>query len=416
MLQKLILENVRCFRGRHEIPLRPLTFLIGENSTGKTTCLAAAHIASRFYQAEFKPDFNEPPFNLGAYEQIASLSQEKNSAQRFSIGIELSDGEMVSARFRSITGQPSAMEVVVASKGNRLVVRSDGSTTVIASTGKVFEYSGGDRGPSPDWLLLLGLAICVPPGDPVLDRGPQICRAEEAFKELFTKLRYHYLTSRAIAPIRSNPERIYSPKTDAPRVEGDHVPMVLYQTVLKKKWNRLQARLTEFGVSSGLFAGIDLKRLGKSSSSPFQLMFKMPGTPSFNLMDVGYGISQVLPILVDAITNERGQLFLMQQPEVHLHPKAQAELATFLGYLAKNENKQFIVETHSDYMIDRACLDVRDKKNGLTPDDVMILYFQRERGWVKVHPITIDAKGNLVGAPKGYRDFFLKEQARLFGV
>jgi len=145
-------------------------------------------------------------------------------------------------------------------------------------------------------------------------------------------------------------------------------------------------------------------------------MFKMPGTPSFNLMDVGYGISQVLPILVDAITNERGQLFLMQQPEVHLHPKAQAELATFLGYLAKNENKQFIVETHSDYMIDRACLDVRDKKNGLTPDDVMILYFQRERGWVKVHPITIDAKGNLVGAPKGYRDFFLKEQARLFGV
>ena len=145
-------------------------------------------------------------------------------------------------------------------------------------------------------------------------------------------------------------------------------------------------------------------------------MFKIAGAPAFNLMDVGYGISQILPILVDSITNEEGSLFFMQQPEVHLHPKAQAEIGTLLGYLARNEKKQFLVETHSDYMIDRVCLDVRDKKNELTPDDVLILYFERERGWVKVHPITIDANGNLVGAPKGYRDFFLKEQARLFGV
>ena len=193
--------------------------------------------------------------------------------------------------------------------------------------------------------------------------------------------------------------------------------MVLAQAALAEPilWAQLRKKLSTFGRLCGLFSDIDIKRKGRSASDPFQILFKVSGA-SANLMDIGYGVSQVLPILVDVLTRERENLFLMQQPEVHLHPRAQAELGSFLGHIASREKKRFVVETHSDYLIDRICLDIRDKKTGLTPDDISILYFERENSWVKVHPIQIDENGNIQGAPPGYRSFFLKEQARVLGL
>ena len=221
----------------------------------------------------------------------------------------------------------------------------------------------------------------------------------------------------ALAPVRSKPLRTYDPKTDAPRPEGNHVPMLLAHALEgeQEKWKVIREGLRRYGRECGLFNDINVRRLGRSASDPFQLMVKASGSAA-NLTDVGYGVSQVLPILVDPIIAKAGQMFLMQQPEVHLHPRAQAGLGTFFGYLAKAEKKRFVIETHSDYLIDRVCLDIRDKKNGLTPDDVVILYFQRDKSGVTIHPLTIDEAGNICGAPEGYRDFFLKEQGRLLGV
>jgi predicted ATPase len=93
-----------------------------------------------------------------------------------------------------------------------------------------------------------------------------------------------------------------------------------------------------------------------------QLQVKIAGS-GINLVDVGYGVSQVLPIIVDAIREPPRSTFLLQQPEVHLHPRAQAELGSFLGALAKQQQKRFIIETHSDYMIDRIRMDIRDGKH-----------------------------------------------------
>lgn len=67
----LILENVRCFHKRHEIRLAPLTLLVGENSTGKSTIVAATRLAWDLARWVTEPDFNEEPFNWGGYDQIA---------------------------------------------------------------------------------------------------------------------------------------------------------------------------------------------------------------------------------------------------------------------------------------------------------------------------------------------------------
>lgn len=71
-MQKLIMENFRCFAGRHEAPLAPLTVLVGENSSGKTSFLAAVRVAHDLVASERHIDFNEEPFRLGSYEQLVT--------------------------------------------------------------------------------------------------------------------------------------------------------------------------------------------------------------------------------------------------------------------------------------------------------------------------------------------------------
>jgi len=92
-----------------------------------------------------------------------------------------------------------------------------------------------------------------------------------------------------------------------------------------------------------------------------------------NMADTGYGCSQVLPILVAGYNLDEGDILLVQEPEIHLHPKAQAELGTFFYELAK-EGIQTIVETHSEHMLLRLQAHVADKECDLKPEDVNIYY------------------------------------------
>ena len=89
-MNKLILENVRSLGDRQEIPLAPLTMLVGENSSGKSTFLAATRIAWDLGEGRRVVDFNEDPFRLGAYEQIATYRGGRaGRAKSFSIGQEI---------------------------------------------------------------------------------------------------------------------------------------------------------------------------------------------------------------------------------------------------------------------------------------------------------------------------------------
>ena len=142
-------------------------------------------------------------------------------------------------------------------------------------------------------------------------------------------------------------------------------------------------------------------------------------------MDVGYGVSQSLPIVVDVVSaresspgargrrRSNGRSFLLQQPEVHLHPRGQAELASLFIEAFKKNNDRFLIETHSDYIIDRVRISVRKRK--LKPEDVSVLYFEPKGRAVTIHDMTLDEHGNLLGVPLGYRDFFVKESDELLG-
>ncbi|MCC7173433.1 MAG: AAA family ATPase, partial [Planctomycetes bacterium] len=150
-------------------------------------------------------------------------------------------------------------------------------------------------------------------------------------------------------------------------------------------YSTLTNSIAKYGRDANLFARLDVRRRGRKPGDPFQLMVAVDRF-AFNLVDVGYGVSQILPILVDTLRAPARQTFLLQQPEVHLHPRAQAALGSLLVTHAKDRHQTFIVETHSDYLVDRVRMDVRDSK--LPHDEVVILYFQRDGRKATIHTIN----------------------------
>ena len=420
-MDRLIIENVRCFRGRHEVPLAPLTILVGENSTGKSTLLAMARLA---WDVSFENtvNFNEEPFRLGSYDQIASfLSPHKGVAEQFSIGFgtqSLQSGQDVLfiGEFTRRKDQPSLIS---------WRAKFD-STLLEIEYGEEEVRSLKAEGPFPPVRLgandivpfgsLSAVGSSLSPNALVMLSGPRLEVPSEFLRRYLISIGSETRPV-AFAPIRTSPQRTYDPVKEIVNPEGGHVPMVLANLSSKsqKDWKALKKALEGFGRASGLFAAVNVRRLGQDSSNPFQLQIKIAGS-RINLVDVGYGVSQALPILVDCLRERGGRTFLLQQPEVHLHPKAQAELASFFAFLAKQQNKRFLIETHSDYLVDRIRMDIRDRKNGLQPEDVSLLYFEREDGTVKIHRLMLDKLGNIENAPPGYRKFILEEERRFLGI
>ena len=181
----------------------------------------------------------------------------------------------------------------------------------------------------------------------------------------------------------------------------------------------MKESIEEFGRKSGLFDDISVRSFGDTGGAPFQIQVRKWGKrrkgAHRNLIDVGYGVSQALPLLTELLRPDAPGMFLLQQPEVHLHPRAQAALGSLFCDVAVS-GRQLLVETHSDYVIDRVRMDVRDGETGLKPEDVSILYFERDELAVKIHSMTIDEQGNLLDAPPSYRQFFAEELRKSIGI
>ncbi|MCK3864328.1 AAA family ATPase [Pseudomonas sp. B329] len=124
---------------------------------------------------------------------------------------------------------------------------------------------------------------------------------------------------------------------------------------------------------------------------------------NLELTDVGFGISQVLPILVQAYLSPPGSLTIIEQPEIHLHPNMQAWLTDAIITIALKERKRFLIETHSDALIRRVRLRIVDDSSQLVEDDVKIYHLHRDK--INRHTLLDDIQINDNGDIKWPKDF-----------
>jgi AAA domain, putative AbiEii toxin, Type IV TA system/Protein of unknown function (DUF3696) len=420
MSVRLQFQGIRCFPTKQDAVIRPLTLLVGENSSGKSTFLALCNSASSIILAiASETSFNDPPFLLGAYDQIAS-NHRGGQAQSFSITFVVEGCGKIEAKFVPITGQPALERWSLCTGESSLVVEPEHRSN---SANLTWKSKHGERTFKEDHLRLL-MSLLYNNEHPGMSEpnwkelGSLFSGAEleklhdtmESIQNAFGRAPY------AFAPIRTHPRRTYDPVSSSPKPEGSHVPMVLAELSHEsagKRWTELRSNLSKFGKKSGLFEQIDVVQKGKKQSDPFQIGVESGGH-SYNLVDVGYGVSQVLPILVDTIERSgTNDVFLLQQPEVHLHPSAQAELGSYFARQVR-KNGRFVIETHSDYIVDRIRMEVRRKT--LRPEDVSLLYFERGKNVATIHHIELAKDGSIRNPPKGYREFFLNEADRLLDI
>ncbi|MED4454874.1 DUF3696 domain-containing protein [Metabacillus fastidiosus] len=121
----------------------------------------------------------------------------------------------------------------------------------------------------------------------------------------------------------------------------------------------------------------------------------------FELSQVGFGISQILPILTMILTSKRNDMILIENPEVHLHPKLQA-LFVDLCVFALKHNRKLVIETHSEHIINRVRLNI--KKDQRLLEKINILFFEKNQGSIQYTDIEISEDGKIDYWPKGFFD------------
>lgn len=127
-----------------------------------------------------------------------------------------------------------------------------------------------------------------------------------------------------------------------------------------------------------------------------------------SLSDVGFGISQILPFVVQSLASQ-GQIITIEQPEVHVHPKLQAELGELMADSIKEPRKnQFIVETHSEHLVLRLQKLIRNA--ALSPEDVSIVFVSRGKAGAELTRLRLDREGDFIDEwPGGFFPERLRE-------
>lgn len=433
-MRLLYVDNYRGF-SKTFIPIGDVNFLVGENSTGKSSILSLIRLLSSPY-FWFEQDFNQEDVQLGSFKDIVSIDAKDRSY--FKIGlIECNDKctkkDVENAYVFLFT---FAQKEVLPALSQFSYLQGDSAITAKISDAGVLYHSEKlipSGKPADDLIAIFkkwvsnekdnidfkALKLNVPKRtftyvpsfiQSAIANDLQLPNYEHGIRipEFGRNQAY-------IAPIRTKPRRTYDQYKFSFSPEGDHAPYLIRKLLNdKKRAASFETFLSKFGENSGLFKKLTTNQFGKTPESPFELDVYLKDQP-INIEHVGYGVSQSLPIIVELFARSDASWFTIQQPEVHLHPRAQAALGDIFYYSALKEQKKFLIETHSDYTIDRYRLNVRKTKDSKLISQV--LFFERGEQGNIVTPLLLNENGDYPdNQPDSFRSFFVKEELNLLGL
>lgn len=374
MLTRIDLQRFKCFN-LLKLPLRPLTLLSGINASGKSSVIQALgllHQTMREHPIANKLVLDGGAVRLGTVEDVID-----KIAERLSCTISLED--------------------------NETMYKWEFEGDWFDKTLKAVSFSKDDELHEPEeWYYYL-----MPRSADLPDR------------HLISRLcRLVYLSAERMGPRDLHP---LQHSEDLPMIEsaGEYAIAALYSgrnkpvadvlTIDNIKPTRslqVEARMGEF------FPGFEMTMTPFPNVNSVKLGIRTSKETSFlRPIHTGFGITQVLPIVVAALSADRGDLLLIESPEAHLHPGGQAKMGEFLSEVAA-AGVQVILETHSDHVLNGVR---RAVKNGQLPADDAILHFFRPRhiaerdSTAQVQSLHLDSEGNVDDWPEGFFDQFDKD-------
>jgi predicted ATPase len=223
-----------------------------------------------------------------------------------------------------------------------------------------------------------------------------------------------------LGPLREPPSRDYRYQNTVPSDVGirgektiealiaSEVNPDLRRTLSIERKQTFEQLLAKKLFNLRLLHSFELKEIASSSGLYQVRVRRAADSPAVLLTDVGFGISQLLPVLVLCYYAPPRSILIIEQPELHLHPSVQSELADILIDVAQHRNLQIIVESHSEHLLKR--LQRRIAEEILDPDDVSLYFCEQVEGESRLQPLELDAYGNIKNWPA---DFFGDEFAEM---
>lgn len=223
------------------------------------------------------------------------------------------------------------------------------------------------------------------------------------YREITTLLSAYNKNINYISSFRQPAQRIYAEKNGekekiASNGEGFINELLTWKDSGKDKFTSFVQAMRSIGV----LADVVPTRMGDGQ---FKVNIRVhDNDKEVNLSDAGFGISQFMPIIIGDVELGNDSTLYISQPEVHLHPKAQANFGDYLVGQTK-QNKRYVIETHSEYLLNRLRLAI--VKGELPEEDIKVYYISQENGETKLYAISFNKKGQITGAPQDFFDTYM---------
>ena len=164
----------------------------------------------------------------------------------------------------------------------------------------------------------------------------------------------------------------------------------------------IEARVSKWLREMALAYAFSLESSDNSDGRDYEVRIKKDSvSPAVTLADMGYGLSQFLPVLVLCYYAPEGSTLILEQPGIHLHPKVQSQLADLLIEVVTERNLQVLVESHSEHLLTRLQLAIAEERIGA--DETALYFCENRDGVSEIKPLELDELGNIKNWPP---DFF----------
>lgn len=418
MFTRLRLTNFKAWKRTGDIDLKPVTMLLGTNSSGKSTLIQSLLLLKQTVQSPDRTvhlnlggDEINDLFNFGGFEDV--LHQGAQGPRHFSIGFDFQRGAGDRVRFGQFDcdyGQTSSGSVAIQTldlrtTGHRFraIRRDKGAFSIVVDDELQPRFKGRNYAPERSIAFSADAIADLHQDGPVVeDLSLAIRRELEAISYL--------------GPLRRKPERDYPWNKTKPGevgIDGRSAVDVLLASALLKGdgQNDIVRGVSHWLARMKVADRLEVRQQGRSNR--YELIVHRDGV-ACNLRDVGIGVSQVLPVLVVAYFAPLGSTIVLEEPEIHLHPLAQSVLAELFVAISQQRKVQFIVETHSEHLFRR--MQTLMARQQVTANEAAMYFVEGNAQAAKLRALELDAFGRVKNWPDGFFGDALgetREQARL---
>jgi predicted ATPase len=427
MIKKIYLKNYRAFE-EVNIDFSKINLFFGPNNSGKSCILSSINLLSQTLQSK---DVGVALLLNGNYEELGTYADivfQNKVKENIIIGTEFEEeingssstkGKGKSGYFEvEFKLRPYRREIIVQRTEAQVPIGVTRLKTKIISTGNHKYFFFDDKGNDISNKISGGkrrfyhyVPYYLPSGRMSDKQYQQIV---DPFSFNYDWCEYLEENYEYICPFREFPKRTYlftGERPDFVGKRGEKAIEMLVMDYLTKKEHKIIDKVSRWLDQCDISSNIFVETL---TPRHYEIKLRHARTSEReNLADVGFGCSQILPILIAGSNLKSGQILSVEQPEIHLHPRAQSELGTFFYDLAKN-NVQTLIETHSEHLLLRIQRHIAE--GDLNPTDVKIYYVYADKGKNKkeIREIEMDNKGKfLTEWPEGFFPERLEEVRKI---